>query len=551
MAELQAVRSALRRRADEAREAGGGDAALTAVLRSLGVPPRAEVEADPPPQPRGGRPEGEEEELCALVATQLLSASSFEPLDSAALLRALLASAAAPRLAQLGVSHASVCAALRSLDSALEVEEYTARGERRLMVLNADAPRLRARLRLLEPGPAEGLPAAAGAAGRARPSAPAAAVAGDSLESLLHATTFKERQARAEGAELAELLSRPTAREAAAAERFRSVGGPALKQFCPKLTREECRRATPRGAPACERLHFVRLTMPHTEVQLGDCSFLDTCRHMRTCKYVHYALDPVDAARGRAAGAAGAPLAAPGRPLHVPDALAAHPAAQWLSCDVRSFDLGLLGQFGVIMADPPWDIHMELPYGTMADDEMRGMAISGLQTDGLIFLWVTGRAMELGRECLALWGYRQLQELVWVKTNQLQRLIRTGRTGHWLNHSKEHCLVGIKGSPKHVNRHIDCDVLVAEVRETSRKPDEIYALLERLSPGTRKLEIFGRDHNTRPGWVTLGNQLPGVRLEEEGLRRRFLARYPERAGEVTTEEGYRTTQPPHSPREGR
>lgn len=50
------------------------------------------------------------------------------------------------------------------------------------------------------------------------------------------------------------------------------------------------------------------------------------------------------------------------------------------------------------MADPPWDIHMELPYGTMADDEMRNLNVPALQTDGLIFLWVTGRAMELGRE---------------------------------------------------------------------------------------------------------------------------------------------------------
>ena len=51
------------------------------------------------------------------------------------------------------------------------------------------------------------------------------------------------------------------------------------------------------------------------------------------------------------------------------------------------------------------------------------------------------RAMELGRECLKLWGYERCDELIWVKTNQLQRLIRTGRTGHWLNHGKEHCLV--------------------------------------------------------------------------------------------------------------
>eukprot|EP00983_Pelagomonas_calceolata_P126217 1161282-Pelagomonas_calceolata.AAC.18 len=62
-------------------------------------------------------------------------------------------------------------------------------------------------------------------------------------------------------------------------------------------------------------------------------------------------------------------------------------------------------------------------------------------------LLLAGRAMELARECLKIWGYDRVDELIWVKTNQLQRLIRTGRTGHWLNHSKEHCLVGIKGKP--------------------------------------------------------------------------------------------------------
>ena len=74
---------------------------------------------------------------------------------------------------------------------------------------------------------------------------------------------------------------------------------------------------------------------------------------------------------------------------------------QWINCDIRSFRMDILGQFGVIMADPPWDIHMELPYGTMADDEMRTLNVPALQSDGMIFLWVTGRAMELGREWYA------------------------------------------------------------------------------------------------------------------------------------------------------
>jgi mRNA (2'-O-methyladenosine-N6-)-methyltransferase len=97
----------------------------------------------------------------------------------------------------------------------------------------------------------------------------------------------------------------------------------------------------------------------------------------------------------------------------------------------------------------------------------------------------------------------------------------TGRTGHWLNHTKEHCLIGVKGNADknpQFRKMLDADVLVAEVRETSRKPDEIYRIIERLSPGTRKLELFGRPHNTHAGWITLGNQLDGVRLLEPQLR---------------------------------
>lgn len=218
------------------------------------------------------------------------------------------------------------------------------------------------------------------------------------------------------------------------------------------------------------------------------------------------------------------------------------------------------------MADPPWDIHMELPYGTMQDEEMRGLAVGCLQDEGLIFLWVTGRAMELGRDCLRVWGYRQCDEIVWVKTNQLQRLIRTGRTGHWLNHGKEHCLVGIKGDPGQYQCGLDADVIVGEVRATSHKPDEIYGLIERLSPGTRKVELFGRHHNTQPNWydtttmmtmmmlmmvvgrITLGNQVDGVRLLDPELVRRFQERYPAGSCLPTKEEVllYRSPLPPSS-----
>lgn len=170
----------------------------------------------------------------------------------------------------------------------------------------------------------------------------------------------------------------------------------------------------------------------------------------------------------------------------------------------------------------------------MNDDEMRSMPISTLQEEGLLFLWVTGRALELGRECMQAWGYTRVDEVIWVKINQLQRMIRTGRTGHWLNHTKEHMLVGVKTRidpvtkqlvfPSWVNRGLDTDVIVSEVRETSRKPDEAYSLIERMCPGGRKIEIFGRKHNTRPGWLTLGNQLGADQIFEEDLKERIKAR---------------------------
>jgi len=68
-------------------------------------------------------------------------------------------------------------------------------------------------------------------------------------------------------------------------------------------------------------------------------------------------------------------------------------------------------------------------------------------------------------------------------------------------------------------------VIVSGTRETSRKPDEQYRIFERLAPGGRKLEIFGRQHNVRPNWLTLGNQLDGVHIVTPELQQRVQRRY--------------------------
>ncbi|KAJ3127663.1 N6-adenosine-methyltransferase subunit mettl3 [Nowakowskiella sp. JEL0407] len=311
--------------------------------------------------------------------------------------------------------------------------------------------------------------------------------------------------------EIEELLSKKSAMQILINEKFAENEDVVFREYCEWGLKSECREK--RHGQPCNKLHFKHIKTPNTVLQEGDCSYLNTCHNMDKCKYVHYELDEDGV------------VADIERRIPVLNVGTVWPA-QWINCDVRRFDLSILGKFSVIMADPPWDIHMSLPYGTMTDDEMRNMAISELQDEGYLFLWVTGRATEIGRECLQIWGYERVDELVWVKINQVQRLIRTGRTGHWINHCKEHCLVGVKGRPKGFCKGIDGDVLVAEVRETSRKPDEIYGIIDRLAPGTRKIEIFGRKHNTRDGWITLGNQLDGVRIYEPDMLERYNERFP-------------------------
>ncbi|KAK4389856.1 N6-adenosine-methyltransferase MT-A70-like [Sesamum angolense] len=146
------------------------------------------------------------------------------------------------------------------------------------------------------------------------------------LEALLNKKSFREMQKSKTGEELLDLIHRPTAKETAVAA----------------------------------KVHFRRIIAAHTDVNLGDCSFLDTCRHMKTCKYVHYELDSTPDVSPMMMGQA---TLAPPKPLKPQSAHYCSEVElgepQWINCDIRSFRMDILGQFGVIMADPPWDIHMD------------------------------------------------------------------------------------------------------------------------------------------------------------------------------------------------
>lgn len=279
------------------------------------------------------------------------------------------------------------------------------------------------------------------------------------------------------------------------------------------------------------KIHYVPNLNSHTERSLGDCSYLDTCHKLNTCRYVHYLQYIPEFLKDKITEdtkIANKEISQQKRiPFYTQGTCCADISKsllppQWIRCDVRKFDFSCLGKFSAVIADPAWNIHMNLPYGTCNDIELLALPLEQLQDEGILCLWVTGRAIDLGKESLEKWGYKVVNEISWIKTNQLGRTIVTGRTGHWLNHSKEHLLVGLKGNPPWLNRQIDSDIIVSTTRETSRKPDELYGIIERLvGRHARKLEIFGRDHNKRPGWLTIGNQLTRTCIRELDVKKRY------------------------------
>ncbi|KAJ7147332.1 MT-A70-domain-containing protein [Mycena filopes] len=181
-------------------------------------------------------------------------------------------------------------------------------------------------------------------------------------------------------------------------------------------------------------------------------------------------------------------------------------------------------KFDVILLDPPfsssftWDNLQQLPIPALAAEP------------SFIFLWVgsgAGEGLESGREVLAKWGYRRCEDVVWVKTNNT-----TNRgpgtdppTNSLLTRTKQHCLIGIRGTVRRstdswfVHCNVDTDVIFWEgdATDPTRKPPEMYTLIENFCLGTRRLELFGRAPSSlRRGWVTALAPGQESRLPPEG-----------------------------------
>ena len=163
------------------------------------------------------------------------------------------------------------------------------------------------------------------------------------------------------------------------------------------------------------------------------------------------------------------------------------------------------GQFRVIAIDPPWEYakraddpshRASLPYPSMSIEDIKKLDVGGrAHEEGcVLWLWITNSHIPHAWEILEAWGFTYKTMLTWVKD-------RMG-TGDWLRGQTEHCLMAIRGKPTILLTN-QTTVLNGPLREHSQKPEQFYAMVEKLCPGS-KLEMFSRQK--REGWESHGNE---------------------------------------------
>jgi len=171
-------------------------------------------------------------------------------------------------------------------------------------------------------------------------------------------------------------------------------------------------------------------------------------------------------------------------------------------------------RFGAILADPPWQFHNSTGkvapehrrlsrYATLTLDAIKSLPVDRLATDPAhLYLWVPNALLAEGLAVMAAWGFTYKANIVWHKVRHDGGSDGRG-VGFYFRNVTELVLFGVRGRSartlppgrRQVNLIASCK------REHSRKPDELYPVIESCSPGPY-LELFAR--GVRNGWSSWG-----------------------------------------------
>lgn len=159
-------------------------------------------------------------------------------------------------------------------------------------------------------------------------------------------------------------------------------------------------------------------------------------------------------------------------------------------------------KYKTILADPPWDINQKgkrgaaRHYPLMTLDQIKAMPVKDLSEENAhLYLWVPNGLLQEGLDVIKAWGFTYRSMLTWGKP-------RLG-LGVYIRNASETCLFATRGHAP-VKFHGQGSWLFAPVQDHSHKPEEQFAIIERLSDGPY-LELFAR--RRQPGWDVWGNEI--------------------------------------------
>lgn len=167
--------------------------------------------------------------------------------------------------------------------------------------------------------------------------------------------------------------------------------------------------------------------------------------------------------------------------------------------------------FDVIMADPPWLFQLygesgnqkspQGQYACMRTADICALPVSQLaRGDCWLWLWATYPMLGDGLRVLDAWGFRYVTGGPWVKRGASGKL--AFGPGYVLRGNAEAFLIGRVGNPATFSRSIR-NVIEAPRGRHSEKPDEAYAMAEKLFGPATRADLFSR--RTRPGWSAWGH----------------------------------------------
>lgn len=173
-------------------------------------------------------------------------------------------------------------------------------------------------------------------------------------------------------------------------------------------------------------------------------------------------------------------------------------------------------KFQTILADPPWRFtnrtgkvapeHRRLGrYGTMSLNDICALPIAEVSVEPAhLYLWVPNALLPEGLQVMAAWGFQYKSNIVWHKIRKDGGPDGRG-VGFYFRNTTELILFGVRGKKARTlapgRRQVN--ILKTRKREHSRKPDELYDIIEACSRGPF-LELFARGQ--RPGWTSWGDQ---------------------------------------------